>query len=34
MQNQVEKVFDEIVESVRKDFEAGKEPFPHAILLD
>jgi len=34
MQDQVEKVFDEIVESVRKDFEAGKEPFPHAILLD
>ena len=34
MQDQVEKVFDRIVESVRKDFEAGKEPFPHAILLD
>ncbi|AIG98390.1 hypothetical protein AFULGI_00016280 [Archaeoglobus fulgidus DSM 8774] len=34
MQDQVERVFDRIVESVRKDFEAGKEPFPHAILLD
>jgi|GEM_PF-1672807 hypothetical protein len=34
MQDQVERVFDRIVESVRKDFEAGKDPFPHAILLD
>ena len=34
MQDQVERVFDRVVESVRKDFEAGKEPFPHAILLD
>ena len=34
MQDQVERVFDRVVESVRKDFEAGKDPFPHAILLD